>query len=1345
MKRSFWHNAGRSTGRGFMADESKEERAGGAPASELEPTLELLRRSTTSRPSAEGAGADTSASIGRYSVLEEVARGGMGAILRVRDDQMRRTLAMKVVLDPGRSQGPSVLEDLDDARVVRFLEEAQVTGQLEHPGIVPVHELGLDDQGRLYFTMRLVKGRTLEEIFELARDELDGWTRTRALNVIQKVCEAMAYAHEKRVMHRDLKPANIMVGRFGETYVMDWGLAKLLDRQETNEDRRQLARFTSASLLTSERTDESRTGASSPFATLDGAVVGTPSYMAPEQARGDTETIGPSSDIYSAGAILYHLLAGEMPYVRGDAKVAPATILQWAMDGPPRPVQELAPDAPGELVAICEKAMARRAEDRYATMLELADELRAFLEGRVVRAYETGAIAEFRKWVGRNRGLATAASVAAIAVVGGLAWNGWSQARANERLSVANSALDEANREAEDARDRALASEAEAKDSAREALASATEASWQGYAANIAAANASLDLAAAGDARNRLAACPEELRGWEWEHLSLRSSSALLVLRGHESMVWTAAYSPDGRYVASGSGNYGDTGGLDFSVRIWNAESGELVHVLEGHTGRVTSLAFSPSGTELASAGLDQNVFVWDVERGVQLGATAGSTVAYLPDGTRLLTANWAQDYVSIWNMLDDTSRLIDKTGLRGRTVAVSPDGELAAAGLDTGVTRVYELETGAVLHELDSGDNVGGRGPDDWWNSTTSLDFDGSGERLLTAGGSGEVKVWSVATGELELTLAGHVQAVTNARFSAEGKWIVSSGLDGTLRFWDGTTGEALEVLHGHDGAVAAMDVGPVADRIVSGSLDKTLRVWDGQPGAATTLFVGMAIPNFRPFGLAFSPDGTRLAWRPGDLSVRISDTRTGEDLIRMPGLGGHIAGMGFSADGRRLLAITNEGVLSDRDAATGELRSPVLELGISTRRAWFYAGGDRLLVTASNPSRVITYDVESGEPLSTFDGLFSNYDAVVFDEGRRALIATNRTLRSIDLETGEVHFEIDAPGVEDARPYDVHGQAVHPTERLFVEHHYDSRDNTLRVRDLDTGELVRELVGHSHPSCVAFHPDGSRIVTGNWDGTVSLWDLERGEIASLRGPTSSVVFDVAFGPDGRRIASTQGGRYVLWETTSPVERETERRRAAARRWLEPKARLVVDPLIAELGLAPDVVARIERDASLDDVLRETAVRLARAHEPDYKELYYLARSTINRPDGSPDEYARALRIAEFLNDEVRSVDTRSDSAYLLGAALYRMGRYEPAAETLAAVLDGLAASPGYLSELVAFCAMAQARAGSADEARRTLAERPTGDIERFYEAFPVPFEQAFAGIPELMREAERVVAEAR
>ena len=356
----------------------------------------------------------------RYRIKGEVAHGGMGAVLRVWDEDLRRSLAMKVMLGRPYADGRTDSSAGGARTLARFIEEAQITGQLDHPGIVPVHELGLDPQGRVYFTMKLVKGQTLKQVFdELTRGE-GGWTQTRVLGLILKVCEAMSYAHAKGVIHRDLKPANIMVGRFGEVFVMDWGLAKVLGRGGEKDIRLRPQPALATSKVHSGRHDQAGGTPDSPLFTMEGDVVGTPAYMSPEQARGDLAAMGPHSDVYAVGAMLYHLLADHMPYVGPGVRADNYAVWRWVQQGPPEALHKEAPSAPAELVALCDKAMAREPGQRYADMSALAADLSAYIEGRVVHAYETGAWAEARKWVLRNKPLAVAMATAVLLLVVGL-------------------------------------------------------------------------------------------------------------------------------------------------------------------------------------------------------------------------------------------------------------------------------------------------------------------------------------------------------------------------------------------------------------------------------------------------------------------------------------------------------------------------------------------------------------------------------------------------------------------------------------------------------------------------------------------------------------------------------------------------------------------------------------------------------------------------------------------------------------------------------------------------------------------------------------------------------------
>jgi serine/threonine protein kinase len=314
----------------------------------------------------------------RYVEARVLAQGGMGTILRAWDRLLQREVALKVLTQPGP-------EGEAETRA-RFLAEAYVTARLDHPGIVPVHDLGADTDGQPFFVMKLVDGITLREALErLARGD-EGWTQNRAVGVLARVAEAVAYAHSKRVLHRDIKPDNVMVGPFGETFLMDWGLARVLGRDGAPPapDADDLTLLSSADI---ERVVGRACGATDSrpdgwLVTQDGKVLGTPAYMSPEQARGEVERVDERSDVWSLGALLHHLITGRVPRVRPGEQPLPLTVLLRARTERLAPARDLCPDAPPTLLRICERALSERPEERYRSADELAAALRDYLEDR---------------------------------------------------------------------------------------------------------------------------------------------------------------------------------------------------------------------------------------------------------------------------------------------------------------------------------------------------------------------------------------------------------------------------------------------------------------------------------------------------------------------------------------------------------------------------------------------------------------------------------------------------------------------------------------------------------------------------------------------------------------------------------------------------------------------------------------------------------------------------------------------------------------------------------------------------------------------------------------------------
>ncbi|MGE3803256.1 MAG: protein kinase [Gemmataceae bacterium] len=333
---------------------------------------------------------------GRYQVISELGRGGMGAILRVIDVDIRRDIAVKYLLHPN-----------DAKKKARFIEEAQIAGQLEHPNIVPIHDFGVDAQNRLYFSMKLVKGQSLAQIVELQRKaspQEPVRSLVQLINALVSVCHAVAYAHSHGVVHRDLKPANIMVGDFGQVYVMDWGLAKVIDGQAAGNRPGPPAASDAAALH-------------DPGATVDGTIVGTLAYMPPEQARGQIGAVDRRSDIYALGAILYEILTWQPPVdPSGGFRAVLVRVLKGEIVPPERlqPERARAGQIPAELSAIAMKALARDPAARYQTVEGFRRDLELFLEGHAVSAKDDSLWETLVKILRRNRGVSLAAGVGLV-------------------------------------------------------------------------------------------------------------------------------------------------------------------------------------------------------------------------------------------------------------------------------------------------------------------------------------------------------------------------------------------------------------------------------------------------------------------------------------------------------------------------------------------------------------------------------------------------------------------------------------------------------------------------------------------------------------------------------------------------------------------------------------------------------------------------------------------------------------------------------------------------------------------------------------------------------------------
>jgi tRNA A-37 threonylcarbamoyl transferase component Bud32 len=479
----------------------------------------------------------------RYEPTDFHAAGGLGEVFRAHDKEINREVAVKR------------LKKEKSHRLNRetFLREAEITARLEHPGIVPMYGKGIDADSLPYYAMRFIQGQSMADAIKEFREKFPhhsgggdyNTTFRELLTRFTAVCHAVAYAHSRGVIHRDIKPQNIMLGKYGETFVVDWGMAKVAGRPPCADDR---------ALAEGEATPDA-TPISDMGLSLTGQGKGTPAYVSPEQWSGQWDNVGPASDVFSLGATLYALLTGRVPY-QGQEAMSLALVAKF-----PSP-REVEPAAPKALEAVCLKAMNRNPEARYATAQELADDVQRWLADEPVKAWPEPWTVRFRRWVGAHRTLVAVTAAALLVGVVSLLATTALLTTANEQLAEKSDKLTMAN---DDLQDKTKKTQ-EANQKLEEQL----------YDNRIAVAERELTLKQdVGLATELLKLCPEPMRGWEWDYLMRLRDGGRDRLIGHTGGLWTAVFSPDGKHIATAS--------IDGTAKVWDVKSGQEVFAYLGH------------------------------------------------------------------------------------------------------------------------------------------------------------------------------------------------------------------------------------------------------------------------------------------------------------------------------------------------------------------------------------------------------------------------------------------------------------------------------------------------------------------------------------------------------------------------------------------------------------------------------------------------------------------------------------------------------------------------------------------------------------------------------------------
>lgn len=1005
--------------------------------------------------------------LGDYELLQEIARGGMGIVYKAKQVSLNRIVAIKLIL---------LAEYTTKENLARFRREAQAAANLKHPNIVAVHEIGLHD-GNNYISMDYIEGESLAD--RLSNGPL---LADDAVNILIPVANAIQYAHSREmpVIHRDLKPHNVLIDGHGIPYVTDFGLARIENQEES--------------------------------LTRDNQILGTPSYMPPEQAWGKVKNIDARADVYGLGAILYNCLTGQRPHSGASA----ADTIRLVMVESPKPVRTINSKVPKDLETICHKCLEKEPRHRYQTAQELADDLRRFQRGEPIYARPVGVLGRTWKWCKRHRAVASLLAAIVILLVAGTVVSTslaiiakQNERRANLQAELARKNEEIAKKRTEEVCDEIAlkmlgrASQNLSNHERQNAIALATAAyrqagtqlvrnSARNFMTEVDRQHSKLVLRSnivgmcvvqnqpiviSGERAKAPANLPllrsiiKHLDNGKEIPAKVSQSNKECILfdaitgnefaRIYQELVGTVAVSPDGRQIF-------------IENRLFDLASGKELRKFEGHEQSLVAAVFSPKGDQILTSGEDNTVRLWDVITTKELHRFKGSeyAITFSSDGKQIAIGNRLIDSVTgkqLMQLRTEKSTIV--------SLAYSPDGKKIVTGSTEGITKIWDVLSGAELRTLNLSFSL--------MPLKAPISFSPDGN-IVAIGADQTIHICDASTGEEEGRILWD-QDVSFLSFSEDGGQVVF-GNEYEIRRYALASAQDLPSLVGHDANVTAIAFSPDGTKIASSSYDQTIRLWDSSTYQELSQFDKQ---KHKILCIAFSPEGTQILSGGWQDVAQLWDVATGEKLKQFKGHKGWILSVAFSTDGRHV-------------------------------------------ATGSTDHTVRLWDTLSGKERVCFRGHESIVYSISFSSDGKHVVSGSgdNTARLWNVQTGKEVFCFRANGGT------VNSVAISPNGEYVVTASYDG---IVRLWSTSTGKEIRRFEGHQGPVYAAtFSPDGSQIVTGSKDDTVIVWDVATAYRLCRLQDNIWRINSVVFSPDGMRVAYGGLSKTIkFWEVGSRIPRK--------------------------------------------------------------------------------------------------------------------------------------------------------------------------------------------------------------